>query len=124
MNFGVVLKNLMRDEGVTQADLAKSIGYTQRAISKWINCQSEPTEKAITKCANYFQVSADYLLGLEDDFGVKRFNENNSLSSYSNEERELIENFRKLNFYKKELIKNSVKAMLPMEEESKKKKEI
>ena len=55
---------------MTQSELAKGIGFTQRAISKWVNLQSEPTETAIIKIANYFDVSADYLLGRTDDIGA------------------------------------------------------
>ena len=44
MNFGEILKNLLRDTGKTQQELALFIGYSQRAVSKWINNQFEPTE--------------------------------------------------------------------------------
>lgn len=66
MNFGETLKNLMTDGGVSQQELAKSIGYSQRAVSKWVNGESEPAESAIRKCALYFGVSSDYLIGLSD----------------------------------------------------------
>lgn len=122
MNFGEILNNLMREEDVTQAELAKSIGYTQRAVSKWVNCQSEPTEKAIVKCANFFQVSTDYLLGLEDDFGARLAPINSDDTNLTTEERQLIEDFRKLNYYKQKLIKDNIKAMLPAEAESEQKK--
>lgn len=68
--FGQILKELLSDNKISQSDLAQRIGYTQRAVSKWINNQSEPTEAAIRSCAKIFGVSADYLLGLEDDFGT------------------------------------------------------
>lgn len=122
MNFGEILNNLMREEDVTQAELAKSIGYTQRAVSKWVNCQSEPTEKAIVKCANFFQVSTDYLLGLEDDFGARLAPIHSDDTNLTTEERQLIEDFRKLNYYKQKLIKDNIKAMLPAEAESEQKK--
>lgn len=64
MNFGKNLKSLMTDENITQTELAKKIGYTQRAVSKWVNGQAEPTESAIIKCAKYFNITADELLGI------------------------------------------------------------
>ena len=70
MNFGLKLKTLMEESQLTQTELAKSIGFTQRAISKWVNLQSEPTETAILKVADYFSVSVDYLLGRTDELGA------------------------------------------------------
>ena len=66
MEFGNRLKELLKDSGISQEALAKSIGVSQRAVSKWINNQAEPTESSIVNCARYFNVSADYLLGLKD----------------------------------------------------------
>lgn len=68
MKFGDILKNLMIEENKTQAEVAKEIGYTQRAVSKWVNNQAEPTETAIANCARLFNVSTDYLLGFEEGF--------------------------------------------------------
>lgn len=65
-DFGKILSELMKEKNMTQADVAASTGYTQRAISKWINGQSEPSAIAIIRCAKFFDVSADYILGLEE----------------------------------------------------------
>ena len=67
MEFGNRLKELLKENHLSQAALATGIGVSQRAVSKWINNQSEPTESAIVNCAKYFDVSADYLLGLKDE---------------------------------------------------------
>lgn len=69
MSFGKLLKNLLDDQQMAQAELASAIGYTQRAISKWVNEQAEPSETAIKLVADFFNVSTDYLLGRTDDFG-------------------------------------------------------
>lgn len=66
MSFSKVLRELMKESGTTQMCLAKHIGFSQRAVSKWVNAQSEPTEGAIVACANYFNVSADEMLGFTD----------------------------------------------------------
>lgn len=67
MEFGKVLNYLMKEKGINQTTLANEIGVSQRAVSKWVNSQSEPTATAIVNCAVYFGVSTDYLLGLEND---------------------------------------------------------
>ncbi|MDE7301293.1 MAG: helix-turn-helix domain-containing protein [Clostridia bacterium] len=66
MEFGNRLKDLLRENNISQETLAKSIGVSQRAVSKWINHQAEPTESSIVNCAKYFEVSADFILGLTD----------------------------------------------------------
>ena len=72
MEFAKRLEQLMKEKGITQMKLSQAIGYSQRAVSKWINEQAEPTATAIMLCANYFDVTADYLLGIEDEFGAKK----------------------------------------------------
>ena len=71
MEFAKRLEQLMKEQGITQVKLSQSIGYSQRAVSKWINGEAEPTATAIVLCANYFEVTSDYLLGLEDETGAK-----------------------------------------------------
>ena len=68
MDFGNRLSELMKEYNISQAELAKNIDVSQRAVSKWVNHQSEPTESSIVKCAQYFSVPTDYLLGLTDDY--------------------------------------------------------
>lgn len=66
MKFGEILNELLKSNELSQAELAKEIGFSQRAVSKWVNNQSEPTATAIVRCAVFFQVSTDYLLGLDN----------------------------------------------------------
>lgn len=66
MEFSKRLAQLMKDDKINQATLANAIGYTQQAVSKWINEQSEPTASAIILCAKFFDVASDYILGLTD----------------------------------------------------------
>ena len=64
--FGERLKELAIERDLKQKDIAEMLGVSQKAVSKWINNQSEPTESNIRKTAIAFNVSTDYLLGLED----------------------------------------------------------
>ncbi len=98
MNFGIKLKALMEESQITQNELAVKIGFTQRAISKWVNLQSEPTETAILKVAEYFSVPIDYLLGRTDDFGTVMQTE----QSLSHDEREVLELYSALSPTRKE----------------------
>lgn len=112
--FGEILKNLMISSGTTQQKLADNIGYAQRTVSSWINNQSEPTEKAIVKCATFFEVTTDYLLGLEDDFGARIPAAPPAPMGdvYSSEERKLIDNYRELSASGKRLVNETIKTLL------------
>lgn len=66
MNFSNELKELMVERKISQQTLANQIGVSQRAVSKWLRGESEPTATNIFNIAVYFSVSADFLLGLSD----------------------------------------------------------
>lgn len=113
MTFGGILKNLLHDTGKTQQELATFIGYSQRAVSKWINNQSEPTEQAIVDCSRFFGVTTDYLLGLEDEACGRMVSSVAATAPViSEEERELLDNFRRLSPYLKGVALDSVRAMV------------
>ncbi len=69
--FGEKLKEILIEKDLTQKAAAEKLGVSQKAISKWINLQAEPTESNIRNTAKIFEVSTDYLLGLEDEYGTK-----------------------------------------------------
>ena len=71
MIFGKRLKELLEEHELSQTDFARKIGYSQRGVSRWIMLQSEPTESVIKNTAKFFDVTTDYLLGLEDETGAK-----------------------------------------------------
>ena len=70
-NFGNKIKELRKEQNLTQKDLANAINYAQSAINYWENDKQEPTISGLKALALFFGVTADYLLGLEDDFGNK-----------------------------------------------------
>ncbi|MBE7079487.1 MAG: helix-turn-helix transcriptional regulator [Clostridiales bacterium] len=66
MKFSTRLKELRIEKDMTQADLAKEIGYSQRAVSKWELGKTEPTASALIKLSEFFGETVQYLLGIED----------------------------------------------------------
>lgn len=64
--FGERLKELRRERGVGQVELAKGIGVSNGIISLWEHGLREPTLNNLVAIAKYFGVSADYLVGLSD----------------------------------------------------------
>ena len=65
VDFGNVLKTLRLKENMTQAQLAKKIGLTKSVISAYENGLRLPSYDVLIHIAKIFNVSTDYLLGLE-----------------------------------------------------------
>lgn len=63
MGFGKRLRELREKKGLTQEVLGKMINQTKANISKYENEKLEPSLEIIDFLAEYFKVSADYLLG-------------------------------------------------------------
>ncbi|MCL2508994.1 MAG: helix-turn-helix domain-containing protein [Oscillospiraceae bacterium] len=57
---------LLRERiGLTQSDLARSMGLTRSSVNAWEMGLSVPSTQYIVELAKIFNVSADYLLGIE-----------------------------------------------------------
>ncbi|HZK47584.1 MAG TPA: helix-turn-helix transcriptional regulator [Atopostipes sp.] len=54
-------------ENMSQRELADAISVTQASISRWEKNQLSISGANLIKLATYFKVSADELLGIEDD---------------------------------------------------------
>lgn len=54
------------DNKKTQEELAKEIGVRASSLSDWINDSSTPTIDQLYKVAKFFDVPADYLIGLSN----------------------------------------------------------
>lgn len=73
-NLGEKIKFLRTAKDLTQPQLAQKIGVSNGIISIWENNINEPKASYIKKLCYVFEVSADYLLGLEDETGSKTYN--------------------------------------------------
>lgn len=63
--FSERLKELRNTINFTQVDLAKELNVTKQCVSNWENNNIQPSIDMLIKTAKYFNVSTDYLLGLE-----------------------------------------------------------
>ena len=64
--FAERLKELRKDKELSQAQLAKATGLSQTSIVYWETEQRVPNANAIIVLAKFFDVTTDYLLGVED----------------------------------------------------------
>ena len=60
----------MRDNHVTQRDLAHELGFSEQAISDKFHGRSNFTLRDVSRIADFFDVSTDLVLGREP-LGVK-----------------------------------------------------
>jgi len=83
---GPRISELRENNNLTQEELAKNLGITRASLSHYETSRREPDYETLTKIADYFQVSLDYLMGRTDDpkpsvnESVQRFTESLELS--------------------------------------------
>ena len=71
--FKEILLNLLQEKGISQCQLSKGAKIPATTISGWLNAERLPDYNALIKLRIFFDVSADYLLGLEDETGAKTY---------------------------------------------------
>lgn len=63
--FADIIKELRIEKGIGQAQLARAIGVSNGIVSLWENKKREPTMGSLIALAKFFNVSLDYLTGLD-----------------------------------------------------------
>lgn len=89
------LIELREERNLTQNDIANAINTSRTNIGRWEKGLNEPASSYVVKLADFFEVTTDYLLGREDDFGnitVKSA----PVAPLPNNEQALLDAFRKL----------------------------
>ncbi|EKG8798387.1 helix-turn-helix domain-containing protein, partial [Enterococcus faecalis] len=71
MAFSDKLKQLRTKKGIKQSELAEILHLRQSSISDYENNRSTPNPETIKKIAEYFNVSANYLLDIPDKNDTK-----------------------------------------------------
>ncbi|HPE16561.1 MAG TPA: LexA family transcriptional regulator [Oscillospiraceae bacterium] len=80
MAFGATLMDLRASRGVSRADLAAALDVPYTTLRNYENGQREPGHLFLVRVARYFDVTVDYLLGVEhapisaaDDLYFRRY---------------------------------------------------
>ena len=65
MEIGKIVKELRIQNNISQEDLANALQMQQSSISKWERGSTIPSADKIVLLAKFFNVTSDYLLGLD-----------------------------------------------------------
>ncbi len=96
MKYATILRELRKSANLTQNALAKALKIGQSTIVGYEQGKNEPTGSILIKYADFFDVSIDYLLGREDDFGNVKPNNGATSPMHTLEEERLLAAFNKL----------------------------
>ena len=107
------IKQLRIEFGFTQADLAKKLKISDRAIGYYENGEREPDNKTLLTLAELFKVSVDYLLGRTD------IRSTNVDTSEDKEFMALYEGYKTLNDADKGILKATLDAIVNAKQEDK-----
>lgn len=77
------IKRLREQYGITQSELAKQLGITRSSVNAWEMGISTPSTQYIVELASIFDVSTDFLLGVENTVSI-------NVSGLSDKDIELI----------------------------------
>lgn len=64
--FGERVKQTLKEQGITQRELAKKLNVQPSTLCEWLNDNNEPPMQAIVDIALLLETTTDYLLGIKD----------------------------------------------------------
>ena len=68
MEFLEILDEFLKLNNLTQTEFASKIGVKQSQVSEWLKGKAKPGYDILKRMAIAFDISADYFLGIKDDF--------------------------------------------------------
>ena len=92
--LGMKLKAIRQEKGLTQKQLADILDLAPASVSAYETGGNYPSAEVIIQLCKFFNVSADYLLGLSDK---KEFNMTDLTDEQYKTITSLITQFRRLN---------------------------
>ena len=82
--FPTILRKHLEEPGMTQQLLADYIGVKRQTVAQWKDGQTSPDIESLSKIADFFEASTDYLLGRTDvkkaDLNIQQINKVTGLS--------------------------------------------
>lgn len=81
--FGERVEELLKEKGITKYRLAQETGISKSILSDYCKGKVQPTADIIIVMAKYFDVTSDYLLGIEDEGGRRNGSIKNSFNNFT-----------------------------------------
>lgn len=69
--FAQRFREILNESKISRYKLAKDLGLSQATIKNWYYGDNEPKATQIAMLCQYLEISADYLLGIEEYDGTK-----------------------------------------------------
>ena len=80
MEFNEILREIIKSNNYTQKQIAQKIGVKQSQISEWLKGKAKPGYDNIKAIIKNLDVTAEYILGFEDESGTKIQNINQTFN--------------------------------------------
>lgn len=71
MDFGIRLKKLTKEKGISQKELAVKLGKNDQTISRWVNGESAPDAFDIIEICRIMRINANDLFGQTHELDPK-----------------------------------------------------
>ena len=102
------LIEIRQNHGYSQKYVALSIGVAPSIVSRWESGKKIPSRESVSKLADLYEVTIDYLMGRSDEEMPI------SADSLSDDELKLIQDYRKLNKQGQEYIRQTMYMAVPI----------
>ena len=68
LEFKDILKNFLKENDLTQTKFASIVGIKQSQVSEWLKGKAKPGYDILKQMSKAFGVSADFWLGLTNEY--------------------------------------------------------
>jgi transcriptional regulator with XRE-family HTH domain len=107
MSFGKKIKELRKEQALSQTELADRLGITQKVVSDYETDRTSPPKRLLPEFAKFFGISVDELLDVEPG------SESNGKTLHGNKRSAKVsEMFDQLNEEEQRVILRQIKALI------------
>lgn len=104
-------KKMANGKKISQEELAKIMEVSRSTVAMWEIDASVPDIETLKKLADFFNVSTDYLLGRDLEVNNLNNSANIPKEEYTDEEKEVVAFWRKMNNDQRSALKILIKSM-------------
>ena len=94
-DLGNRIAEMLSKRGITQKELASTIGVTEAVISRYVSGERDPKPETIANIATALRTTSDHLLGIEneefDHARIRRIIARNASQMTQQEKKDLID---------------------------------